>query len=97
MLLLIFSSVLFQIRRALVHFLNFGSAEAKLWSCAVLVNLAYRSEVNKINIGSVDGIITGLLEALKTRSDSHLIPVDRCQQEACGALSNIAFSNSSNR
>ncbi|EKX44303.1 hypothetical protein GUITHDRAFT_139848 [Guillardia theta CCMP2712] len=85
-----------KILRALVHFLNFGSAEAKLWSCAVLVNLAYRSEVNKINIGSVDGIITGLLEALKTRSDSHLIAVDRCQQEACGALSNIAFSNSSN-
>jgi len=78
-----------------VHVLQNGGAKSKLWCCAVLVNLAYRSEENTAKIGSVEGILLGLLEALRTRG-TELTRADRCQQEACGALSNIAFSNALN-
>ena len=36
-----------------VHVLQNGSAKSKLWCCAVLVNLAYRSEENTAKIGVV--------------------------------------------
>lgn len=36
-----------------VHVLQNGSAKSKLWCCAVLVNLAYRSEENTAKIGAV--------------------------------------------
>ena len=78
-----------------VHVLQNGNPKSKLWCCAVLVNLAYRSEENTAKIGSVKGILSGLLKALRTRG-TELTRADRCQQEACGALSNIAFSNALN-
>ena len=34
-----------------VHVLQHGGAKSKLWCCAVLVNLAYRSEENTAKIG----------------------------------------------
>ena len=36
-----------------VHVLQNGGAKSKLWCCAVLVNLAYRSEENTAKIGAV--------------------------------------------
>ena len=35
-----------------VHVLQNGGAKSKLWCCAVLVNLAYRSEENTAKIGA---------------------------------------------
>ena len=35
-----------------VHVLQNGSPKSKLWCCAVLVNLAYRSEENTAKIGA---------------------------------------------
>ena len=91
-----------------VHVLKNGGAKSKLWCCAVLVNLAYRSEENTAKIGaayvtrgdllilnctcrfcgvrwkdecagSVKGILSGLLQALRTRG-TELTRADRCQQ-----------------
>lgn len=40
-----------KVLEGVVHVLQNGGAKSKLWCCAVLVNLAYRSEENTAKIG----------------------------------------------